>query len=217
MFEYSIIENIENKHIENDVLAAKYIDENVKLFEAFTQEEVIDVHEKLNEFITNEDTVNISESKKLLYKSISTLVFEKAKGSNNINESHNAYSNVLNYLKENINEGTEIEDKFELLDENIDLDAVVEVAIEKFNTKFETLNEDEKNMLIDIIYGDPKKKEDLFESLKTENINILTHSEKNGVEDKINEGIDKLNQMDFNVDTVNENLILLYNLKQNLI
>ena len=216
MFEYTVIENIENKHIENDVLAAKFIDENIKLFEAFTKKEVQDAHDKLVKFIDVPEIISISESKKSLYDSIGTLVFQSASGEGNINESHDAYANILNYVKSNITENVD-DDKFDLLDENIDLDSVIEVATKKFNTKFESLNEDEKCILIDIVYGEPKKKKELFESLKFESLEILTHSEKNGVEDKINEGIEKLNQMESNVDTVNENLILLYNLKQNLI
>ncbi len=216
MFEYSVIENIENKYIENDVLASKYIDDNIKLFEAFTKDEVKEAHNKLNSFIDNDSIVNIVESKQVLYKSIGTLVYENATGLGDINESHDAYTNVLEYMKNNITEEVEIE-KFEPLDKHIDLDSIVEVATEKFNNKFLTLDEGEKNMLIDIVYGDTKKKEGLFESLKSENINILIHSEKNGVEDKINEGIEKLNKMEYNFDTINENLILLYNLKQNLI
>ena len=49
--EFKVFNNIENKHIENDQIATRYIDNNIKLFEVYTIEEIEAEREKMNQFI----------------------------------------------------------------------------------------------------------------------------------------------------------------------
>ena len=49
--EFKVYNNIENKHIENELLAKEYVDDNVKVFEIYTLEEIEVEHEKLNKFL----------------------------------------------------------------------------------------------------------------------------------------------------------------------
>ena len=59
--EYSVYNNIENKHINNDTLASRFIDQNVGIFTHFSKEEMYEAHEMLSKFV--DDTSIISESK----------------------------------------------------------------------------------------------------------------------------------------------------------
>ena len=49
--EFKVFNNIENKHIENDLTATRYIDNNIKLFEVWTLQEVEKEHDKLKPFL----------------------------------------------------------------------------------------------------------------------------------------------------------------------
>jgi hypothetical protein len=215
MKEYTVIENIENMHIENDVMASKYIDNNMKMFSSFSKEEINEAHNLLKDFITESDVKEIDATKVKLYNSIGSLISESVDSNGSITNIHNSYENLIEYLKEN--HSTEnVDDVLTDLNENIDIDSVIEVAIDKFNTKFSSLNENDISLLNNIIYGSKEDKKELFESLKTENIESLKVTETNGVEDKIHEAIERLNNMDYTEDTVSEGIIKLHNLKQNL-
>lgn len=215
MKEYIVIENIENMYIENDVMASKYIDNNMKMFSSFSKEEINEAHSLLKDFICESDVKNIDDSKVDLYNSIGSLISESVDSNGNINNIHESYEYLIKYLNENHS----VEDENETLkdlNENINIDKVIEIAIDKFNTKFSSLNEGDKSLLNDIIYSSKEKKKEIFESLKNENIESLNSTESNGVEDKIHEAIERLNNMKYTEDSVSENIIKLHNLKQNL-
>src|SRR5689334_13473106 len=77
--EFKIFENLENKHITNDALATRYIDENIKLFEQFSKKEMVEAHNKLVDFM-DESFLDIDPKKSKLYEAIDNLLFETAKG-----------------------------------------------------------------------------------------------------------------------------------------
>ena len=53
--EFKVYSNIENKHIDNELIATRYIDNNIKLFEVWTLREIEAEHEKLKTFLTEEN------------------------------------------------------------------------------------------------------------------------------------------------------------------
>ena len=71
--EFKVFSNLENKHILNEALAIKYIEDNVDLFETYTIDELSAEHEKLKSFIGE---AVIENYKAKLYEAISTLVDE---------------------------------------------------------------------------------------------------------------------------------------------
>ena len=78
------------------------------------------------------------------------------------------------------------------------------------------MNESAMSIVKQVVYCDSKDKKELFESLKSENIKTLESADTNGVEDKINEAIEKINKMTYTEDTINESIFNLYNLKESL-
>lgn len=216
MKEYSAIDNIENMHIENDVMASKYIDNNMRMFSSFSKKDINEAHNLLKDFINESDVKEIDSSKVKLYNSIGSLIGESVDSNGSISKIHKSYEFLINYLKENNSTENDV-DVLSDLNENIDIDNVIEIAVDKFNTKFSSLNENDIPLLNNIVYGSKEDKKELFESLKTENIESLKTTETNGVEDKIHEAIERLNNMDYTEDNVSESIIKLHNLKQNLI
>lgn len=213
--EFKIFETIENKHIANDALATRYIDETIKLFENFTKQEMLDAHENLSQFI-DETFIDLDPKKKELYEAIDVLLYEKAKGGNpDIDAIHEAFETVLEYIKSNVPTANE-DNTFTLIDESLNLEDVVHKSIEKFNQKYSTLNENQRTVLNKLVFGNDKEKKELFESLKEENINILSQINKNGIEDKINESISRISKMEFNQDTLVKDIVSLCDLKSNL-
>ena len=214
MKEYSVYDNIENSYINNDIIASKFIDTNIAKFANYSVDHIKEQHDLLKDFITDESIEGISESKLNLYNSIGTLIIESNNVHGDINKIHEAYESVLNYIKEN-KEQEESESTLEL-NENIDIDSVVEIATKKYNETFSTLEEGDIKLVKNLVYGSDEENKELFESLKSENIKSLEAIESNGVADKINEAIDKLNKMVYSKETLAKNIIELKSLQESL-
>ena len=72
--EFKVFSNIENKHIENDLIATRYIDNNIKLFEVYTLDELEREHQKLKLFLTED--VQVDDNKVQLYIAVGNLIKE---------------------------------------------------------------------------------------------------------------------------------------------
>ena len=128
--EFDVYGNIEGKNIESEVLAARYVENNIKLMHKFTTNEINEAHNHLVKFIEKNilfEDVNISNEKMVLYNSINNLIVND---DTKINENHIATENIVNYLKySKENEmTTDITDEpFALLEQNIYLGVIVSV------------------------------------------------------------------------------------------
>lgn len=215
MNEFIVVNNIENKYIDSDVSASKFIDRNVNTFSKYTKNDITEAYKKLESFINEESLKGISESKINLYSSISTLITESHNPNGDINEIHDAYDNVLNYIKNNVNNVNESDTSFNL-DKNINIDSVVKIATKKYNEKYSTLTENQRKLVNTLVYGSKENKSKIFEELKEVNIKKLSSIDNNGIEDKINEAIDRVKKMTYSESTINKNIIELANLQENL-
>lgn len=210
--EFKIFDNIEGKHIENELLAKEYIDNNVKLFEVYTLEEIEAEHEKLNKFIS-EDSIPVDNEKINLYNSINSLITESLKLNNDVNVDniHESFVHVLNHVKTQ---------KKSLL-ENIDVEPinedVIEIAVEKFNEKYKSLDENDSNLLRTLIKSTTKEKKKLLETYKTETLTILEGIDKKNVQDNITKAIQKIKEMAYNKKNVDDSIIGLHELKKELL
>jgi hypothetical protein len=212
LLEFKTISNIENKFIENDIVASKYIDNNIKLFEVYTIDELENEHNKLNRF-NDSKGVELSEEKDKLYNAIITLIRENIKSPNDIdvNKQHDAYELILEHIKKPklVNENIEKEDNF--ITENI-----IQIATNKFNEKYSTFSENDKqffNNLITLEYNDKLK---IFEEYKTEILSTLNEINNTSENPNLQTAIDKLNTMEIDGKSINENLIKLHEFKNKL-
>ena len=210
--EFKVFSNLENKHIENDLAATRYIDSNIKLFEVYTIDEIDAEREKLNEFIAGMSIVAELE-RAVLYDAIDNLITESINDYDKIDVDriHESFNFVLNHIKT----------PKKVLIENVDVkpinEDIVEIAVEKFNERYDTLNENDKNLLKKLIKSTDEEKKALLEEYKVESLNILEGIQKDKAEDKITKAILKIKEMKFNSKTVNDDIISLHEFKKELL
>lgn len=212
--EFKVFNNIENKEIENELLATRYIDNNIKLFEIYTIDEINDEHKKLESYVKD---YSVDNEKIKLYEAINNLILNSVNTYDNVDvdKIHESFITVLNHVKtikpKNINENTD-----DILNEEI-----INIAISKFNEKYYTLHENDRELLKRIIKSNTTEKKEMFESYKKENLVILNELSKkendNNTLDKINKTISKINDFHYNIETINESIVDLYELKKGLI
>jgi hypothetical protein len=210
--EFKVFNNIENKHAENEIAATRYIDNNIKLFEVYTINEIDREREKLIPFISEDiKYINIFNEKLKLYNAIDTLITESLNDYNKVDVDaiHESFEIVLNHVKT---------PKKNLV-ENVDVlnDEIIEIAVDKFNKKYESLNEDDKNLLHKLIKSTIKEKEELLDVYKNESLTILEGLNKESVKDNVTKAIQKIKEMMFNPDKVDDDIISLHELKKELL
>jgi hypothetical protein len=212
--EFKVFSNIENKHIENDLVATRYIDNNIKLFEVYTLDEVEKEHKKLKPFLTED--IQVDDSKVQLYIAIGNLIKESLNNYDvvDVDNIHESFETVLNHVKNTKQAIVEVVEPTDLVNED-----VIEIAINKFNAKYESLSEDDKKLLKTLIVSDDKAKENLLETYKNENITILenVNEDSSVVKDRIANTIKTLKEMKFKTESVDDDIIRLHELKKDLL
>ncbi len=215
--EFKVVNNLENKHIVNDLAATRYIDNNIKLFEVYTIAEIDAEREKLNIFL-KENIGNITEAnydleRIKLYNAIDTLITESLNDYDkvDVDNIYESFTVVLNHVKEykqNLIENVESEDVGE---------EILEIAVDKFNEKYAGLNEDEKNLLQLLIKTNDKEKKELLESYRTESLTLLEAINKDSVKENILKAIQKIKEMKYSKTSVVDDIIRLHELKRDLL
>ena len=222
--EFEVYNNLLNKTITNDSLATRYIDENINIFKNFSKKQISEAHENLNEFI-DESFIFISEDEIKLYDSINTLIIESTKdgGIGNIDAIHEAFTLVLDYITTNKKTNLIFENENKLLnldlslDNDLTLENIIESALDKFNKKYDNLNENDLKIIKIFSSNNINEKNKIFKSLKEEILEKLSSINKNGIEDKINKTIQKINEMKNDDESLLNNVIELNDLKSNLL
>lgn len=206
--EMKIFENLEKKYSTNDLLATRYIDNNVNLLETYTLEELQKEHDKLKPFMVD---VEIDSKKQQLYESISTLIEESLKPCEDVDVDrvHESFENVLSHIKSNKPE------KNISLPDNIN-EEVIEIAINKFNEKYQNMTSEEVDLFKKLVNSDDTGKKKLFETYKRDNISILENLMEENHNDKISKSLEKINEMVFNPTTVDSDIVRLFELKKGL-
>lgn len=209
--EFKIMNNLENKHIANDVAATRYIDKNIGLASLFSAGKILEEHTKLEKFVGN---AKLPEKSKL-YESISNLILENKKQYPDVDLLHESFEHVLNHLKTNEQEELNEEETI-VIPENIDGDMLIEVALNKFSEKYSTLNEDEHKLINKLAVLASSEKKDYLEEWKADVINVLENSDKNGIEDRIHESIERVRSITYDENTFVDKVSKLYEFKKSL-
>jgi hypothetical protein len=213
--EFKVFNNIENKQIENDLAATRYIDNNIKLFEVWTLKEIEKEHEKLKPFLTED--IKINDKKVNLYIAIGNLIKESLSNSDDIDVDniHESFTLVLNHVK---NTKKNIIESVEMIN-----DDVIEIAVNKFNEKYESLNENDKNLFYELIKSSDEEKLELLEKYKSENLVLLEGINKDGANEKIAKAIQKIKEMSYKLNSseflnrIDDDIIGLHELKKSIL
>jgi len=213
--EYKLFDNLENKHVDSDIIATRYIDNNIKLFEKYSIDDINIEHNKLLEFV-NDDNLHIIDNNKIrINESIHNLIIESnIKNSDpNIDLLHESFINVLNYLKKDININN-------VISENNNTDnlnnSIVEIAINKFNDKFDELGNEDKDLFKSLVKSTKEEKKSIFEKYKSDIKVILENANNIEIKDRIDESISKIDKMEYNNKTINDDIITLFELNKAL-
>ena len=216
--EFKVFDSIENKHIENELMATRYIDNNIKLFEVYMLNEILNERKKLDRFVAENEVPENNKTK--LYEAIDVLIRESINDYDKINvdEMHEAFSHVLNHVRKPKQLNENIENEFE--DVN---DEVLEIAINKFNEKYDILSEDDRSLLNTLIQSDAAEKLKLLETFKTETLTLLNKFGNDNTENGIKKAVEKINEMSYTIDSndfkqrIDEDIIKLHELKKDLL
>lgn len=216
--EFQVFNSLENKHISNDFLIKEYVDNNIRLFETYTREEIQAEHKKLSNFLTKKVIPTINEAdydldKINLYQAMSTLIMESLQvgGDVDVDGIHEAFSTIINHIKtpkKNLIESVDVEPINE---------EVLEIAVRKYNEKYAELNEDDKDLLQKLIKSSEAEKQTLLESMKTESLTILEGMNNDKLQDGITKAIQKIKEMVYDAKNVDDNIIGLHELKRELL
>lgn len=221
--EFIIYKNIENKYISDDILATRYLDENISMLNSFTKKEIIEENNKLSKFYN--ETYKTEPEKEKLYESIETIIIENSVGNKykNIDKVHSSFEYVLNYIKNNNNNSLINENKTifeELKDKYINVDFIFNTAVKKFNEKYSHLSEGEKILLKTMISEDEDKKEKYFNETLNQTLSkveeSLKYQEEPTISNKLYKVKEKLNEMKFNKETLFDDIVKLNTLKESL-
>jgi hypothetical protein len=216
--EFKVFNNIENKYIENEQAATRYIDNNIKLFEIYTIEEIHEEKQKLNNFLTEDVVPVLNEAEHdldrvSLYGAIDDLIRESLGISDevDVDKLHEAFATILTHIqkpKKTLTENVDIEE----INEN-----VLEIAVNKFNQRYAGLDDNDRNLVNALIKANNNDKQQLLETYKTETLEILNEIEEETNKENIEKAVKKINEMRFDKDTVDDNIIELHELKKELV
>jgi len=203
--EFKVFDNIEKKYLTNESAATRYIDNNVKLFEVYTLSEINAEHDKLIPMLG--ETTILNSPKLKVYDAIDNLIVESVKNHSDVDVDiiDESFTIVLNHI---MNNKPTVEKKLEFVNE-----AVLEIAINKFNERYDELNESDRSLFSEILKSNIDEKKLMFETLKSDNLSLLGGIVEDKYSDKIEKTISKLNEMKYNENTIDEDIVTLHELK----
>ena len=166
--QFLVYSNIENK-LESDAMSANiFVSENIKLLEKFKTNDIIEENKKLlalSKDIDSRLTETYNDTLSVLHESISNIIFTK-RTPNNIDEITKNTKNILDYI--NTNKAKEITEAIDL-----PLSMVSTFMVDKYNEKYSSLDESEKEILKTLIDSDDDKKKEIYSSTIRECISLI--------------------------------------------
>jgi hypothetical protein len=165
--QFLVYNNIENKIEENEFKANLFLQENIALLNKFSKKEILEANKKLAKSISIE---NESYEKQELHENLSDLIFLK-KNSTNIDAIVEATSNIIIHMKNN---------KLKLVKEAIELpnSMLSTIMVEKYNERYSTLDENEKEILKVLIESNDEQKQEVYKKTLKECIDLLNENLK---------------------------------------
>jgi len=209
--QYLIFKNLEFKKFEDRADAHNYIKENITLLKELNKKELEKGNKKLISLLKNIKLVNENSA---LYDHINILtnVTKSASSLDKLQES-------VNFIKDRM---TKKEDIIESTQDSINLppSVLTKMATNRFNLKYADINEGEKDIIKTILNGNEEDKKGVYETLKTECIDIIDNRLNEEIDldlkDKILKVKDKLLRMSYNPDEYVKDINNVYELKKSV-
>lgn len=203
----TVFDNIEKKHIPNEDLAIKYIDENINLLKekGFTKEQF--AKENLKLFPLVEGVAFAATDKQTLYSNIHTLIYESLQGkkSTNVNKLHDAFVYVMEHIKTNEKKVVVEPLKFTVPEDAMN-EFVLKRAIRDFNEKYsEVLSEHETLVFKSMITENVDLKRNTFNQIKESALAVLSEI-KNQMQGQKNLDVSQQREIDQYTSKINESI-----------
>lgn len=223
--EMRVFDNIENKYIDNDTLASRYIDTCLKLFENINIDDFRNSNIKLNKLLSENENLDIikDDSNIKLYNAVYNLIEQTLlKYDADVDILHESFTIVLEHIKTN----TKV-----MINENLNNDImdelVLKIAVDKFNEKYsKILTEEDQKLIKNLNNSNIEDKKNIFEEYKNKNLEIIKNIKvedeadekvKEKLISRINENIDAITKMTFNESESDDQILKLYELNKNLL
>ena len=208
--QFLVYTNIENKIEENEFKANLFLQENLNLLNKFSKKDIMEANLKLAQplMVQNEEDYD----KKELHENLSSLIILK-KTSKDIDAIVEATSKVIGFIKTN---------KLKVVNEKFDLpnSMLSTIMVEKYNEKYSTLDENEKEILKVLIESTDEEKQVVYTKTIKECISLINEKLKDSdldTREKLLEVKDKLLNDTTNVaEDFNKNISKLIGLKNSL-
>lgn len=165
--QFLVYNNIENKIEENEFKANLFLQENIALLNKFSKKDLLEANAKLAKSISIEDE---SYEKQELHENLSELIFLK-KTSNNIEAIVEATTKIIIHMKNN---------KLKLVKEAIELpnSMLSTIMVEKYNERYSTLDENEKEILKVLIESTDEQKQEVYKKTLKECLELINENLK---------------------------------------
>jgi len=210
--QYFIYKNLESKKFKLESNARFYIKENIDLLKDINKEKLNKSNKKLLSLL--KDTEIIKENAEL-YNHIDILI-NTIKTPDILDKLQNSIDYIKNrMLIENMENETE---EHELV--NLPPSVLTKMAVNRFNSKYSDVSEDEKKILKSILNGSEENKKNIYDNLKLECIDLIDNKLQENADldmkDKMLKVKDKLLRMSCNPDHYVDNIDKVYQLKQSV-
>jgi len=163
--QFLVYSNIENKIEPNESKALQFVKENIDLFKSFKVKDIHEANLNLATPVLFEQDNDVNYPNKELHENISKLILT-TKTPNNIDSILEAQDYVVKYIMNN---------KTKEITESIDLppSMVSTMFVDKYNEKYESLDEGDKKILKTIIDSNDEQKQEVYSETLRECIDLV--------------------------------------------
>lgn len=219
---FIVYKNIENKTSKSEIEANEYLKENLSLLEKYR-----DVRGKKVKNITESNQKLLSLLKKYgyslnekpseLHESLHKLT-TFTKDVSNINEIHESFETVKKWLTTS---KEEVKSNDSSTKKPVDANKFLNIVVEKYNNKYSTVSEEEKKIIKSILSENDSEKESLLKEMGEEVISLINNSLSNyndnlHVKVKLLETKDVIRDLKYDKNSFKEDILKIYELKNNL-
>ena len=210
--QFNVYTNIETTFETNEIKIYEYINENMSLFDGITKKQITEANKEFNELV-NEfvGDFKIDSDKAELYEAIDFLICNRSSES-----SLNKRAAKKVYINEYVKANKIIEKSTK---EPVSLNMLSKIMVDKFNRKYESLDESEKLMIKSLIENTSEAKLNAFKGMVADCVGVvdsLMEEADDDLKTKLSLTKIKLNEMTFDESEFTDSMSKLVSLKTKL-
>jgi hypothetical protein len=217
--QYMVFENLQKGHFENERLAERYINENMRLVKNVDWNHLLETNKKVRKSILDEHFVGATNGEDKLYDAIHSLIESRTnKGFKNINKSHEAYEVVLEHLQREVVKEVREQEEKEDMPNFFSWKYINEHAVSNFNKRYKHLNESDQELL-KVLLSSEDVKINYANDLKNESLERIEYllEDESELSDLLEGFKNKLNKLqDVNSKNVDDIIINCKELEKTL-